>query len=109
MYRSEEVRKLAPEMDPLRLGMGWKRSDLDKPKIMIESTMGDSHPGSAHLLEFVEQAAKGVHDAGGKAARYYATDICDGHGPGPRRHQLFPGQPGHDRQHGGDSRECHSL
>lgn len=25
MYRSEEVRKLAPEMDPLRLGMGWKR------------------------------------------------------------------------------------
>ena len=66
MYRSEEVRKLAPEMDPLRLGMGWKRSDLDKPKIMIESTMGDSHPGSAHLMEFVEQAAKGVHDAGAR-------------------------------------------
>ena len=78
MYRSEEVRKLAPEMDPLRLGMGWKLSDLDKPKIMIESTMGDSHPGSAHLMEFVEQAAKGVQDAGGKAARYYTTDICDG-------------------------------
>lgn len=82
MYRSEEVRKLAPEMDPLRLGMGWKRSDLDKPKIMIESTMGDSHPGSAHLMEFVEQAAKGVHDAGGKAARYYTTDICDGQAQG---------------------------
>lgn len=82
MYRSEEVRKLAPEMDPLRLGMGWKLSDLDKPKIMIESTMGDSHPGSAHLMEFVEQAAKGVHDAGGKAARYYTTDICDGQAQG---------------------------
>lgn len=24
MLRSEEVRKLAPEMDPLRMGMGWK-------------------------------------------------------------------------------------
>lgn len=82
MYRSEEVRKLAPEMDPLRLGMGWKLSDLDKPKIMIESTMGDSHPGSAHLMEFVEQAAKGVQDAGGKAARYYTTDICDGQAQG---------------------------
>ena len=35
MFRSEEVRKLAPEMDPLRLGMGWKLSDLDKPKIDV--------------------------------------------------------------------------
>ena len=28
MYHSEEVRRLAPEMDPLRLGMGWKLEDL---------------------------------------------------------------------------------
>ena len=45
MYHSEEVRRLAPEMDPLRLGMGWKLEDLEKPKIIIESTFGDSHPG----------------------------------------------------------------
>lgn len=82
MYRSEEVRKLAPEMDPLRLGMGWKLEDLSKPKIMIESTMGDSHPGSVHLMDFVEQAVKGVREAGGKAARYYTTDICDGQAQG---------------------------
>lgn len=49
MLRSEEVRKLAPEMDPLRMGMGWKVSDLSKPQIMVESSYGDSHPGSAHL------------------------------------------------------------
>lgn len=78
MYHSEEVRRLAPEMDPLRLGMGWKLEDLDKPKIMIESTFGDSHPGSAHLLEFVNTAAAGVSAAGGRAARYFTTDICDG-------------------------------
>lgn len=78
MYRSEEIRRLAPEMDPLRLGMGWQLSDLDKPKIIIESTFGDSHPGSAHLLQFVDTAAKGVTAAGGKAARYFTTDICDG-------------------------------
>ena len=51
MYHSEEVRRLAPEMDPLRLGMGWKLEDLEKPKVIIESTFGDSHPGSAHLLQ----------------------------------------------------------
>lgn len=49
MLRSEEVRKLAPEMDPLRMGMGWKAADLSKPQIMVESSYGDSHPGSAHL------------------------------------------------------------
>lgn len=78
MYHSEEVRRLAPEMDPLRLGMGWKLEDLEKPKVIIESTFGDSHPGSAHLLKFVDTAAAGVAAAGGRAARYFTTDICDG-------------------------------
>ena len=31
MLKSQEVRKLAPEMDPLRMGMGWKEEDLTKP------------------------------------------------------------------------------
>ena len=62
MLRSEEVRKLAPEMDPLRMGMGWKVSDLSKPQIMVESSYGDSHPGSAHLNIFVEEAVKAVDE-----------------------------------------------
>ena len=78
MLRSEEVRKLAPEMDPLRMGMGWKASDLSKPQVMVESSYGDSHPGSAHLNIFVEEAVKAVNENGGKAARYFATDMCDG-------------------------------
>ena len=48
--RSQAVRKLAPENDPLKIGMGWKVDDLAKPQIMVESTFGDSHPGSALLL-----------------------------------------------------------
>ena len=56
------------------MGMGWTVEDLSKPQIMIESTFGDSHPGSAGLLELVNQAAEGVHEAGGKAARYFTTD-----------------------------------
>ena len=76
--RSQQVRTLAPENDPLKIGMGWTVSDLGKPQILVESTYGDSHPGSAHLNRFVEQAVQAVNEHGGKAARYYATDMCDG-------------------------------
>ncbi len=75
---SQKVRALAPEMDPLRMGMGWTVEDLEKPQVIVESTYGDSHPGSAHLLSLVEQAVKGANEEGAKAARYFATDICDG-------------------------------
>ncbi|MBQ2749255.1 MAG: dihydroxy-acid dehydratase [Clostridia bacterium] len=75
---SQKIRALAPEQDPLRMGMGWTVEDLAKPQIMVESTFGDSHPGSAHLFELVEEAVGGINHSGGKAARYFATDICDG-------------------------------
>lgn len=78
MYKSQDIRKIAPEMDPLRMGMGWKVEDLGKPQIIVESTYGNSHPGSDHLNIFVEEAVKAVDESGGKAARYYATDMCDG-------------------------------
>ena len=79
---SQKVRKIAPEMDPLRRGMGWSVDDLSKPQIIIESTFGDSHPGSAHLDKFVNQAMVGVNELGGKGSRFYATDICDGQAQG---------------------------
>ena len=75
---SQRIRKLAPENDPLKIGMGWTIEDLDKMQIMVESTFGDSHPGSAHLDKLVEAALKGISEEGGKGARYYTTDICDG-------------------------------
>jgi len=79
---SQKMRELAPELDPLRIGTGWKPEDLSKPQIMIESTFGDSHPGSGHLDILVEEVRKGVNDAGGHGARYFATDICDGESQG---------------------------
>jgi dihydroxy-acid dehydratase len=82
MLRSQEIRAAAPEMDPLRLGMGWKLEDLGKPQILLESTYGDSHPGSAHLDELVHVCETTVNAGGGKAAKYYATDICDGQAQG---------------------------
>ena len=65
MLKSQEVRKLAPEMDPLRMGMGWTAEDLDKPQIFVESTYGDSHPSSAHLNRFMEEALLLARRAGG--------------------------------------------
>lgn len=75
---SRRVRGLAPENDPLKIGMGWTLEDLDKPQILVESTFGDSHPGSAHLLEFTRLAMDGIARRGGRGARYFVTDICDG-------------------------------
>lgn len=69
-------------MDPLRMGMGWSREDLEKPQIIIESTFGDSHPGSVHLIKLVEGALSGITDSGAKGARYFSTDICDGQAQG---------------------------
>lgn len=75
---SQKMRKLAPELDPLRIGTGWKKEDLDKVQVMIESTYGDSHPGSGHLNILVEEVRKGIEEEGGFGARYFCTDICDG-------------------------------
>lgn len=76
--RSQKTRELAPEMDPLRMGMGWTSDDLGKESIFIGSTFGDSHPGSAHLDHLVERAREGVALENAKGSRYYVTDMCDG-------------------------------
>ncbi len=75
---SQKVRELAPESDPLKIGMGWTVEDLSKPQILVESTFGDSHPGSAHLDQFVEEGMRAITENGGRGARYYTTDMCDG-------------------------------
>ena len=82
MLKSQKIREIAPELDPLRLGTGWKPEDLGKPQILIESSFGDSHPGSAHLLELSQEAKKGAAAEGGYGARYFCTDICDGESQG---------------------------
>lgn len=79
---SQKMRTLSPEMDPLRLGTGWKPEELGLPQIIIESTFGDSHPGSGHLDKLVEKARQGIKDAKGHGARYFTTDICDGESQG---------------------------
>jgi len=76
--RSEEIRKIGPEIDALRQGMDWHVNDLDRVQILIESTQGSSHPGSFGLKDLVEEVEKGVIYAQGKPGQYTVTDICDG-------------------------------
>lgn len=78
IQKSLNERRFWAQFDALEMGTGWDESDITKPQIMVESVYGDSHPGSYHLNQMVEQAVYGVYEKGGKPAKYYATDICDG-------------------------------
>ncbi|MDT8715088.1 dihydroxy-acid dehydratase [Clostridium sp. 19966] len=82
MLTSQKLRDMAPEIDSLRLGSGWKIEDLSKPQIIIESSFGHSHPGSAHLDVLAEAAYRSVYENGGRGAKYFVTDICDGESQG---------------------------
>ena len=65
---SQKMRELAPEPDPLRIGTGWKPEEPGLPQIFIESTFGDSHPGSGHPDRLVNKVSEGIRDGGVKGA-----------------------------------------
>lgn len=78
MLNSQKMRSVAAEVDSLRIGSGWTIEDLEKPQIMVNSSWGDSHPGSVHLGEIVDKIKTEISLNMGKAAQYTITDICDG-------------------------------
>lgn len=75
---SQQGRQQSPEADSLRMGCGWGRQETDKAWILVETTSGDSHPGSIHLGELAQFVDKGIISVGGTPAHYTCTDICDG-------------------------------
>lgn len=79
---SQKVRELSPEIDPLKIGMGWTVQDLDKIHVFIETTYGHSHPGSAHLLPIAQEAYKEIENNDAKGNLFFTTDICDGQAQG---------------------------
>lgn len=66
IQKSLNERRFWAQFDALEMGTGWDESDITKPQIMVESVYGDSHPGSTHLNQLVEQAVYGVYEKGGK-------------------------------------------
>lgn len=71
-------RAQSPEADSLRRGCGWGKRETDQPWILIETTAGDSHPGSIHLGELAKFVDHGVRNNQATPAHYTCTDICDG-------------------------------
>lgn len=90
--RSQDIRKLAPEMDPLRIGMGWSCDDLSKPQILVESTFGDSHPAAHTYLRsqtaFVRALRRRAAKARATLRPIFATD----------RHRATTGSTTHLRR-----------
>lgn len=78
MRASQKSRVSNPEWSPLLMGSGWSPADLAKNQILLDSSAGDSHPGSNHLHLLVDAARNGVYAAGAKPAVFTVTDICDG-------------------------------
>ncbi len=78
MLKSQTVRSKGPEVDPLWMGKGCSPEDLSKPQILIDTSFGDSHPGSRHLGRVAEAAKNALYASGCMPSVYTVTDICDG-------------------------------
>lgn len=78
MLKSQTMRAASPETDPLWIGTGRTVSDLSKPQILIDTTFGDSHPGSRHLMSVAESVKNAVYASQAMPSIYTVTDICDG-------------------------------
>ena len=78
MGRNQDMRAVSAESDCLHLAMGWDWKDLDKPQVLIQSSYGESHPGSSHLLHLSGAVRDGVFEAGARPAVFACTDMCDG-------------------------------
>ena len=76
--KSQTMRSRAAEMDSLKLGAGWAPAELDMPQIMVQSTSGESHPGSVHLGEFADAVRERLAALNARGAAYTVTDMCDG-------------------------------
>ena len=78
MLRSQRLRRVNFQGDGLRMAMGWTRTDLARPQVLVDSVYGSSHPGSFHLYAVGQAVQNGVAREGGKPAEYFVTDSCDG-------------------------------
>ena len=76
--KSQIIRKLGPEVDPILLGTGWSEESLEYPQILLENTYGDTHPGSRHLDRISSYVKESCLENKLKPSVYYTTDICDG-------------------------------
>ena len=82
--KSQEMRKLAPELDPLK-----DRNGLEAGRAC--DAAGDPQSRAPQVtaireadisISLVDEVKKGIAEAGGHGAKYFCTDICDGESQG---------------------------
>lgn len=78
MKKSLEIYEIAPEIEALRMGMGFSKEDLKRPYVLIESTYGDSHPGSCGLDKLADIISETLYKDEITSGKFFSTDICDG-------------------------------
>ncbi len=78
MLFSQKIRKIAPELDALKMGMDWTEDDLNKPQVMVGSTYGYGHPGSFHLNKLTDICMENLAQTGAKGSSFIVSDMCDG-------------------------------
>lgn len=69
IQKSHDDRMLWAQFDALEMGHRLGGYRHPQAAIMIESVYGDSHPGSYHLNQMVEQAVYGVYQCGRQAGQ----------------------------------------
>ena len=76
--KKNKLFKIAPEVIPLRYGIGLCKKDLNRPWILIETAYGDVSPGTIHLEELANFAKSGVFSKSAYPFLLHISDICDG-------------------------------
>ena len=73
--KSQQLRKLAPELDSLRLGSGWKIDELSKPQIIVESSYGYAKVSQSEKEKWGKMIERYLHTSKDLKAVFLLIDI----------------------------------
>ena len=73
----------------LYLASGFKRADLDKPRIAIANSWAETAPGHVHLRTLADAIKQGVWAAGGMPVEFNTVAPCDGIAQGEGMHYIL--------------------
>ncbi len=66
------------ESTSLLRGLGYSKSELERPRVCIMNSWSEMHPGHIHLREIAQCVKNGVREAGGLPFEFNTITFCDG-------------------------------
>lgn len=64
--------------DGILYGMGYTKTEVQKPYIAVVNSWNEYNPGHVHLREIAQRVKDGIREAGGLPFELATTGICDG-------------------------------